>query len=81
MNLVRTNPTYISENREMIAKLCLLIDNDKVFPLAAIVIPELRLRQSHNTKGNTIVNKILRAPEIKRRRPPPTWKEAEAAAA
>lgn len=80
MDLVRNNAAYIAENHQMIERFCELIDNDKTFPLAAIVVPELRLPQSHKTKEDTVINEILRAPGVKRRRPPPPSRIAQAAA-
>jgi len=69
MDIVRPNPSYLVANRQLISQFCRLIDHDKTFPLAAMVVPELRLPQSHDTTENTIINIILRTPGIKQRRP------------
>lgn len=71
MKLVETNPDYLMVNNQLIDDFCRLIDDDEGFPLAAMVMPELRLPQSHDTAATTVTNIILRKPEIKRRRPAP----------
>lgn len=71
MDLVRTNPAYVKVNKQLIVDFCRLIDHDKSFPLAAMVVPELQLPQSYDTTAKTVINVILRKAEIKRRRPAP----------
>lgn len=71
MEVVRTNPAYFEPRKHLIVKFCILINHDKSFPLAAMVVPELRRPQSCDTSAKTITNIILRRPEIKRRRPAP----------
>lgn len=67
MNLVRKQPAYVKDNKQLLVDFCRIIDHDKSFPLAAMVVPALRRPQSYNTPAKTITNIILI--EMKDRRP------------
>lgn len=71
MDIVRSNPNYLGLYPHLVSHFCRLLDHDQTFPLAASVVPELRLPQSYDTSENTIINNILREPGIQRRRPQP----------
>lgn len=73
--VVRANPTYIAANPEMIRQFTRLIDHDLTFPCAAMITPELRLPRTYDTSAVTVINAIIRAPGIKRRRPPPALED------
>lgn len=63
MEIVRTNPAYFEPRKHLIVKFCILINHDKSFPLAAMVVPELRRPQSCDTSAKTIINIVLGRPK------------------
>lgn len=69
--IVRADPSYVNANAELINCFCILIDDDRNFPHAAMMFPELRQSKAEAFTQNCVMKKILQAPGIRRRLPRP----------
>lgn len=68
--IVRNAPDSLQEKPDLITKFCQLLDDEKFWPLAVMIVPELRKPQSYDISEPSVRNNILR--QLCHRRPSPS---------
>lgn len=68
LDVVRTAPQSFHERPDLIRQFIRFLDTDDTWPIAAMVMPELRLSKNHDTSKQTPMNIVLN--NVVHRRPP-----------